>query len=463
MPKIKNFVVDTNVILYSPKALETFENNNIYMPAVVLEELDSFKKNVDLNGYNAREFIRRIEEYRMAGDLQKGIKLDSGGKLYIAFHDQESRSLIPDEFERKNDNLILSLAMKLKKSKRNETVVISKDVNLRLKANALGIKAEDYYHERRGSFLDNTNDELIVADSYLNELRNSHEMHLPAEIYGIDSEEFQPRANEYFILKSSENPGLSVYVKYIETPEGERYFQTLKMEETDNVYGIKPANRKQRYLLDTLLDPEIDIVFAIGIAGTGKTLLALCAGLNAVLSEGLYKRMVVTRSPIPMGRDLGYLPGGISEKLDPWLKPIYDNLEFIISRGNVSEGKDGVTHKNQLNNMTIEYLKDANLLEIEALTYIRGRTLMDTFVVIDEAQNLSPHEMKTIITRAGHNTKIVFTGDLKQIDNPYLTELDNGLINASEKFTSSKFAHCSTVYLDKGERSRLASEAAKVL
>jgi PhoH-like ATPase len=461
--KIKNFVIDTNVILYSPKALETLDNNDIYIPAVVLEEVDSFKKGVDLNGYNAREFIRKIEEYRESGDLLNGAKLESGATLFIAFHDKLSRDLVPDEFtQRKNDNLILGIAKKLQETSKNETVIISKDVNLRIKANALGLKAEDYYHERRGGFAEAKDDTLYVADSYINTLYSSDELPLPDAFYGINQEDFNPRMNEYFLLKSEVDDKKGALVKYVE--DGDR--KTFKrIEEYENIFGITPANRKQKYLMDALLDPDIDIVFAIGIAGTGKTLLALCSGMFSILSENTYKRMVVTRSPIPMGRDLGYLPGSIAEKLDPWLKPIYDNLEFIIGSSDreFREGKDGVYFKNQMSNITIDYLRDANVLEIEALTYIRGRTLMDTYVVIDEAQNLSPHEMKTIITRAGHNTKIVFTGDLKQIDNPYLNEWDNGLINASEKFTMARFKHCTTVFLDKGERSRLATEAAKVL
>lgn len=462
--KIKNFVIDTNVILYSPKALETFDDNNIYIPAIVLEELDSFKKGVDLNGYNAREFTRKIEDYRTGGDLLKGVKMESGATLFISFHDKESKDAVPEEFSgRKNDNLILGIAKKLQNEGRNETIIISKDVNLRVKANALGIKAEDYYHERMSGFTDPKDDTIFVPDSYINMMYQEAELPLPDYIYGIDMADFKPRINEYFLLKSEVDDKKGVLVKYYENESGEALF--IRVPEYENIYGINPANRKQKYLMDALLDPDIDVVFAIGIAGTGKTLLAICAGMFSVLNEGTYKKMLVTRSPIPMGRDLGYLPGTIAEKLDPWLKPIYDNLEFIIGNSNkeIRDGKDGIYYKSQMNNITIDYLKSSNILEIEALTYIRGRTLIDTYVVVDEAQNLSPHEMKTIITRAGNNAKIIFTGDLKQIDNPYLNEWDNGLINASEKFTQARFKHSATVFLDKGERSRLATEAAKVL
>jgi PhoH-like ATPase len=462
--KIKNFVIDTNVILYSPKALETFDDNNIYIPAIVLEELDSFKKGVDLNGYNAREFIRHIEDYRQGGDLLKGVKMESGATLFISFHDKESKDAVPEEFSgRKNDNLILGIAKKLQKESSNDTIIISKDVNLRVKANALGIKAEDYYHERTNSLANAKEDTLYVPDSYINYMYQNEELPMPDYIYGIEMADFKPRMNQYFLLKSEVDDKKGVLVKYYETEAGEGLF--IRVPEYTNIYGINPANRQQKYLMDALLDPDIDVVFVIGTAGTGKTLLALCAGMFSVLNEETYKKMLVTRSPIPMGRDLGFLPGTISDKLDPWLKPIYDNLEFILANSNkeIRDNKDGIRYTSQSNTITIDYLKSSNILEIEALTYIRGRTLSNTYVVIDEAQNLSPHEMKTIITRAGNNTKVVFTGDLKQIDNPYLNEWDNGLINASEKFTQARFKHSATVYLDKGERSRLASEAAKVL
>ncbi|MGE4265875.1 MAG: PhoH family protein [Deferribacterales bacterium] len=464
--KVKNFIIDTNVILYSPNCLETFDNNNIILPAVVLEEVDSFKKNLDLNGYNARSFIRIVEKYReeKEGDLLKGIKLDSGGKFTIRFQDEKTRSLIPAGFDiSKNDNIILATALQVKQESKLETIIVSKDVNLRIKANAVGLDAEDYYHEKTTSFIDQTDDTLFVPDEYINTLYQEKELPVPEGVRRQDSEKFLPRVNEYFILKGEISPQKSALVRYIGNGNPmDGAFRLLHQNEP--ILGVTPANRKQIYLMDSLLDPDIDVVFAIGIAGTGKTLLALCAGLHSVLNDK-YKRLVVTRSPIPMGRDLGYLPGNINEKLDPWLKPIYDNMEFIVymmDKGRI-EIKDEYLSKNQMHEATIDYLKASKMLEIEALTYIRGRTLMDTYLVVDEAQNLSPHEIKTIITRAGVNSKMVFTGDLKQIDNPYLNERDNGLVNASEKFAYARFKHASTIYLDKGERSRLATIAAEIL
>lgn len=464
--KVKNFIIDTNVILYAPNSLETFDNNNIILPAVVLEEVDSFKKNLDLNGYNARSFIRIIEKYReeREGDLLKGVKLESGGKLTIRFQDEKIRGLVPASFDiSKNDNIILATALAVKQESKLETIIVTKDVNLRIKANAVGLDAEDYYHEKMTSFIDQTDDTLFVPDEYINTLYQEKELPVPEGVRRQDHANFLPRVNEYFILKSELNQQKSALVRYIGDGTVEKGAFKL-LHQNEPILGITPANRKQIYLMDSLLDPDIDIVFAMGIAGTGKTLLALCAGLHCVLNDK-YKRMVVTRSPIPMGRDLGYLPGNITDKLDPWLKPIYDNMEFIIymmDKGK-TEIKDDLGSKHQMHETTIEYLKSSKMLEIEALTYIRGRTLTDTFLVVDEAQNLSPHEMKTIITRAGVNSKLVFTGDLKQIDNPYLNERDNGLVNASEKFTYAKFEHAATVYLDKGERSRLASIAAEIL
>jgi len=463
--KVKNFIIDTNVILYSPNCIETFDNNNIILPAVVLEEVDSFKKNVDLNGYNARQFIRIVEQYREdKGDLLKGVPLPDGGKFSIRFQNESTKAMIPPGFDiGKNDNIILAVALQVQQESKKETVIVSKDVNLRIKANAMGLKAEDYYHEKSTSFIEQDDDTLYVQDDYIDELYHAKELPCPDGIYRNEDAEFAPRVNEYFILKGQINQQKSALVRYVGNgTDDSGVFRLLHQNEP--VLGITPANRKQIYLMDSLLDPEIDIVFAIGIAGTGKTLLALCAGLHSVLNDR-FKRLVVTRSPIPMGRDIGYLPGGINEKLDPWLKPIYDNMEFIVhmmDKGKL-ETKDEYLSKSQMHDATIDYLKSSKMLEIEALTYIRGRTLMDTYLVIDESQNLSPHEIKTIITRAGVNSKLVFTGDLKQIDNPYLNERDNGLVNASEKFTYARFKHASTIYLDKGERSRLASVAAEIL
>lgn len=463
--KVKNFIIDTNVILYSPNCIETFDNNNIVLPAVVLEEVDSFKKNVDLNGYNARQFIRIVEHYREEkGDLLKGVSLESGGKFSIRFQDENTKANIPAGFDSsKNDNIILAVAMQVKKESKKPTVIVSKDVNLRIKANAMGLDAEDYYHEKSTSFIEQHDDTLFVPDEYIDTLYQEKELPCPTGVYRQDEEEFAPRVNEYFILKGQVNNQKSALARYIGNGTDDTGVFRL-LHHGEPILGITPANRKQIYLMDSLLDPDIDIVFAIGIAGTGKTLLALCAGLHSVLNDK-FKRLIVTRSPIPMGRDIGYLPGSISDKLDPWLKPIYDNMEFIVhmmDKGKL-ETKDEYLSKSQMHDATIDYLKSSKMLEIEALTYIRGRTLMDTYLVIDESQNLSPHEIKTIITRAGVNSKLVFTGDLKQIDNPYLNEKDNGLVSASEKFTYARFKHASTIYLDKGERSRLASMAAEIL
>ncbi|PLX69562.1 MAG: phosphate starvation-inducible protein PhoH [Denitrovibrio sp.] len=463
--KVKNFIIDTNVILYSPNCIETFDNNNIVLPAVVLEEVDSFKKNVDLNGYNARSFIRIVEQYREEkGDLLKGVKLESGGQFSVRFQDEQTKSKIPSGFDNgKNDNVILAIALQVKEESKRETIIVSKDVNLRIKANAMGLDAEDYYHEKSTSLIDQHDDTLFVPDDYIDTLYHEKELPCPTGVYRQDEGEFAPRVNEYFILKGQENPQKSALARYIGNGTDEDGAFRL-LHQNEPVLGITPANRKQIYLMDSLLDPDIDVVFAIGIAGTGKTLLALCGGLHSVLNDS-YKRLVVTRSPIPMGRDIGYLPGTMSEKMDPWLKPVYDNMEFIVhmmDKGKI-DTKDEFFSKSQMHDATIDYLKSSKMLEIEALTYIRGRTLMDTYLVIDEAQNLTPHEMKTIITRAGINSKLVFTGDMKQIDNPYLNERDNGLVNASEKFTYARFKHASTIYLDKGERSRLASVAAEIL
>ncbi|MBN2231374.1 MAG: PhoH family protein [Deltaproteobacteria bacterium] len=457
--KTKNFVLDTNVILYAPHCLETFADNNIHIPAIVLEEIDSLKKSGDLRGYNAREFIRLVERYRLTGNLRDGVRLDSGGMLFVVLSDGAA-AIPPDFSNSKNDNIILGAALGVKERSRQETTLISKDVNLRIKANVLGLAADDYNHEKTTTARPPEGECTVgVPDDVIDAIYAA----APDRIFDIDSLGLHdpPPLNGYRIFKSTSNDKKSALMRYSGDPRRQGF---RRLTTVDDVLGITPVNAKQRFLLDALLDPAVQIVFAIGIAGTGKTLLSLAAGMLQVLS-GPFKKLVATRSPVPMGRDLGYLPGDIQEKLDPWLKPIYDNLELIIDNlhDDAPGFKDEMLIKRQYTEITMDYLRQTKMVEIDALTYIRGRTYNDSFIVIDESQNLTPHEAKTIITRAGNNTKLILTGDPEQIDNPYLDERDNGLVNAAEKFRLNNSGIAATVILDKCERSRLADEAAQIL
>jgi PhoH-like ATPase len=457
----KNFIIDTNVILYSPNCLETFDDNDVYIPAIVLEELDKFKSSYDMKGYHAREFIRKLELLRSQGNLLNGMPLQKGGNLYVRFYNNIHN--LPDDFSNsKNDNFILGVALDVKSESEYETVLISKDVNLRIKADVLGLQSEDYYHDKSNKNFDLSRDVIVTEDYIINELYKNGLLEFEKLVILSDFKDVLHN-NEYLLLKSVENEKKSALVKFIKESETPGVFKVIRS--IDPIFGVVPSNYKQKFLVDALLDPNIKVVFAIGIAGTGKTLLSISAGLTSIFNKD-FKKMVVTRSPVPMGRDIGYLPGRIVEKMDPWLKPVYDNLEFLIDQLNDDKNpvlKDDGLLKKHMNEITLEYLNASGIIEVEALTFIRGRTFQDTFLIIDEAQNLTPHETKTIITRAGNNTKIVLTGDPFQIDNPYLDERDNGLVYSSEKFKQKDSAIAATIYLDKCERSVLAEQAAEYL
>lgn len=461
MPKSnkKNFIIDTSVILHSPYCLDSFDDNDLHIPAVVLEELDKLKNGFDSRSYNAREFIRLLEEYRAMGNLLKGVKLKSGGQLFVRFHTDENS--MPADFKKNvNDNFILKTALNVKSNSKRPTILVSKDVNLRIKAEILGIEAEDYYHEKTFESLDIDDTIYLPSEEDIDLIYNK-------QCVKLDNFDWKKNDNtkslpDYAKITSFTNIKKSALCRVKDTDQG-KMLELIKPQ--NGHFYITPLNYKQKFLYDALLNNEIKLVFAIGVAGTGKTLLSIAAGLSQVLLNK-YKKMVITRSHVPMGRDLGYLPGNLNEKLEPWLKPIYDNMELILD--NLSEDKQPVSKDNTLlkkhmNELTLDYLKNTKFLEIEAISFIRGRTFHESFLLIDEAQNLTPHEVKTIITRAGQNTKIVLTGDPSQIDNPYLDERDNGLVYTSERFKKNNSRLAATIILDKCERSEIAQEASDFL
>ena len=460
---MKNFVLDTNVILYSPNCLETFEENNIIIPSMVLEELDSFKRHYDPRGFAARQFSRQLDEMRQQGDLLKGVETDTGGKLFVRFYDDQTQ--LPREMQvtsakTASDNMILNVALSVKNESKLPTIVVSKDINVRIKANILGVESEDYYHNKTLSSVEEDTLYVLVPADYMNRLYQ--EKVLPVEGYRSDDLELSPYANDYLLLKNEADLNQSALVQFRKDEKGEGFFHLLgKMED---VFGIRPRNHKQRFLMDAILSESTDIVFAMGIAGSGKTLVSLACALDMVLEER-FKRLIIARPIIPMGPDPGALPGTEYEKVRPWLQPIYDNLEFLVD--NLANGGGGHGKGRDLSHgardITLQYLFDAKLIEVQPLAYIRGRSVSNGIFMIDEAQNLTPHEVKTIITRAGENTKIILTGDIYQIDSPYLSSGDNGLAVAAEKFRLADEDIASNIYLDKGERSRLATMAATIL
>ena len=431
---VKTFVIDTNVFIHRPDAILSFRDNEIVIPLWVLEELDNLKKSREERGRNARESIRLLDELSRHGDLKEGVKMDNGSTLRVWISNTRNLDKIPLDLETdKNDNKILLAAYSLQQEGKR-VFFVSKDISARLKATALGIKAVDY--EKQKVNIDSLYKgyiEMDVGQDSLHELMSSGAIPWNAR--------FIP--NEFVVLreaKSSET-ALSRY------KEGESYLQFVPP--LDGVCGIRPLNRNQEMALNLLLDDSISLVTLVGKAGTGKTLLALAAGLNKALTEDRFSRVLLARPIIPMGKDIGYLPGDKIDKLSNWMQPVYDNLEYILS----------VDRK--LRDLTVDQLINRRLIEIEALTYIRGRSLPNQFIIIDEAQNLSPHEVKTIVSRAGTGTKVVLTGDPYQIDTPYLDSNSNGLTFLVEAFKGQRpYGH---ITLEKSERSPLAEMAAELL
>lgn len=437
----KTFILDTNVLLLDPLAINKFgANNKVFIPLTVIEELDKFKKDQNENGRNARYFSRLIDGFRTGGSLFTGIKLDNGGTLQVSVTKEYKVNSVSGLRLDLNDNLILASALQLKDDGENVTL-ITKDINLRLKSDAVNIHAEDYettdvtidelYSGQRTAPLDLEKIEEFERERFL-------------KIEPGDIQNIYP--NEYLILVDKNNPFKKVLGRYHARKGG--IVPLIKPKE--GVWGIHPKNIEQQFALDALLNNEINLVSLVGKAGTGKTLLAIAAGLECAITKQNYSRVLVSRPIVPMGRDLGFLPGDISEKLGPWMQPIFDNIDFLFG------------NQRARNEMTTwDELINQGLLHVEPLTYIRGRSLPQQFMIVDESQNLTPHEIKTIITRAGEGTKIVLTGDSEQIDNPYLDSLNNGLVYTIDKLKGEDIvAH---VKLQVGERSPLSEIASKLL
>ncbi len=450
----KTFVLDTNVILFDPQAIMKLGANDIVIPIIVIEEMDRFKKDLNENGRNARQFSRFLDEMRGKGSLLDGVPLDSkGGVLYIDLPDEKVGLQMPGFLEGKTgDNVILATALKHKNiDNRKMVVLITKDTNLRIKADLLGIKAVDYEPG------DQRIDELYAGIRYLDCTKEDIDMFFREKRIPLSNLKntagIQP--NEYVILKNIVEPSHTALGRY---DLGSNSIVQLLKGVADGVWGIIPRNVEQIFAMDMLMNDDMRLVSLVGKAGTGKTLLALAAGLSLTIDSGSYARLLVSRPVFPLGKDIGYLPGDIEEKLNPWMAPIFDNLEYILGSGEASTaGKKkqtgGVRKWQELINQ--------GMLNIEPLTYIRGRSIANQYLIVDEAQNLTPHEIKTIITRAGNFTKIVLTGDCYQIDNPYIDSSSNGLTYIVERFKGQKIsAH---VTLAKGERSELAELAANLL
>ena len=433
----KVFILDTNVLLHDPNAIFKFEDNDLVIPIYVIEEIDRFKRDSTERGRNAREVGRLIDGLRdsSGGTLAHGVPVGNGGTLsvYVPERPAELRAALNPK---SGDNAILQVANELRIAHPGRTTVfITMDINLRIRADALGLMTASY--ENQAVKPDDLDPGLVELDAA------SLDEFFAAGTVRVDDPRLYP--NVCVMLRSNEDPRRTALGR----ADGNGNVRRLSVP-ADGVMGIRPRNREQTFALDLLLDDAVRLVTLVGSAGTGKTLLALAAGLKRCVEHGAFTRLLVSRPVIPLGRDLGYLPGDVDEKLGPWMKPIFDNLEFLLMAGGKRRGVP-----------ELEDMMTSGLIEIEPLTYIRGRSLPQQYVIVDEAQNLTPHEVKTIVTRCGEGTKIVLTGDPFQIDNPYVDGATNGLSFAANRLKGE--ALIGHIVLKRGERSDLANLAASKL
>jgi PhoH-like ATPase len=435
----KVFVLDTNVLLHDPMAIFHFQEHDIVIPIVVIEEIDTFKKDQTDLGRNARNVSRQLDKLRATGTLSQGVPLEGGGSLKVDVA-QHSMDLITTLDKHKADNLILACALDLMNVRKEKVVMVSKDTNLRIKADALGLLAEDY-----------TTDKVAVDELYTGTVvwtvdPSQVDLMFDGGLVPEPDQELNP--NQFVTLVDRSNETHTALGRFY-AADG-RIHPLKRMEVAP--WGIKPRNREQQFALELLLDDTVQVVTLLGKAGTGKTLLAIAAGLQQVVDDERFNKLLVSRPVMPMGRDLGFLPGDINEKLRPYMQPIYDNLDFIVAAN---------MEQRRRSSMTPGQLEEGGYMAVEPLTYIRGRSIPNQFIIVDEAQNLTPHEVKTILTRAGDGTKIVLTGDPFQIDNPYVDASTNGLSYLAEHFKHLELA--GHVTLNKGERSKMAELASNLL
>lgn len=441
----KVFILDTNILLNSPDSIFKFDDNDVVIPISVIEEVDTFKKDLSETGRNAREVSRILDKLRLRGTLSSGVKVfperpDSGSIFIYLGHNME---ILPELLADSTDNHILAIALTLQKQfgEGRNVIIITKDSNLRIKADAFGIHAEDFEADKVDvSELYKGFSNIKVSSDVINKFYTKRTIKL-------EQDDLVP--NQFVILEEENDSSQFVYGVY------DALDDQIKMLDphSEGVWGIYPRNLEQTFALEALLDDNIKLVTLSGGAGTGKTLMAIAAGLAKTTDEDEYHKLLVARPIFPLGKDLGFLPGDLDEKLNPWMQPIYDNLELLLS--------GGLHTKQKRLSKSYQELINQGMLQVEPLTYIRGRSLPNIFFIVDEAQNLTPHEIKTILTRAGEGTKIVLTGDPYQIDNPYIDSQNNGLTYVIEKFKNERIA--AHVTLMRGERSELATAAATLL
>ena len=439
MSRKKIYVLDTSVYLTNADAIYAFKNNDVYVPLKVFEEIDKHKKRQDLVGAQARKIIRIWDELRSKGNLKKGVRIRQGlGIVKSVSAADIDRDDLPQDLDIKiPDHLIIATARAVARESERKVILVSRDINMRVIADAIGLPCEDFQNQQ---IVDDSDSiytgfsEVLVDDGIIDQFYDKKDVYL---------ENTNLKTNEYVMLISNANEKKTALGRFVNEHTPVKQLRKDKR----GVWGIKPRNKEQSFLIDALMDPDIEVITAIGKAGSGKTLCAIAAALEQTLDErtSTYTRVIVSRPVQPLGKDIGFLPGTMEEKMSPWLMPIQDNLQTLM-------GNDKVT---------LDMYLEKGTIEIEAITYIRGRSIGKAFIIIDEAQNLTTHELKTIITRVGEGTKIVLTGDVEQIDNVYIDATTNGLTHAVEKFKDFELA--AHVTLLKGERSRVATFAAQNL
>jgi PhoH-like ATPase len=438
---VKNYILDTNVLLHNPNSLLSFQENHVLIPIEVIEEIDLFKRESTERGQNARTVSRTLDGLRTRGRLSEGVTLPNGAHVRIIFETRKKRNGQAGSRPESVDARIISLALAVQKADPEvPTILVTKDINLRIKADALGLAAEDYETDHvqikdlyTGMF------EWVIPTERMAAFRANGDLELEPEPGRL------AHPNDYCTLIDAANPKRTALAKI--NPAVTHLVPIIDSRE--GIWGIKPRNREQNFAFDALLDDRVKLVTLMGKAGTGKTLMAMAAGLKRTVLDREFRRLIVARPTVSVGKELGFLPGTLEEKLNPWMQPIHDALEML------SDLNMGNEHRRSMD------LMRSGSLVVEALSYIRGRSIANQFMVIDEAQNLTPLEVKTIITRVGHGTKIVFTGDPYQIDNPYIDSSSNGFNYVVSKFRDQPIA--AHIELQKGERSELAELAANLL
>ena len=441
----KVFILDTNILLNNPLSIYQFDDNDVVIPISVIEEIDNFKKDMSDIGRNAREVSRMMDKMRNHGNLSSGIPIfedrKDSGMLFVYLG--QNMDILPELLASNTDNHILAIGLTLQNQfgDKRKVSIITKDTNLRIKADAFGLAAEDFEADKVDiSDFYTGHRKITAATSEINTLYAERELKLEGE---------DLKANEFVILEENGNSEQYVYGMY----DKEADLIKLTENRVEGVWGIHSRNVEQAMALDALLDDSVRLVTISGQAGTGKTLMAIAAGLQKTTDEDIYQKLLVSRPVFPLGRDIGYLPGDLDEKLNPWMQPIFDNIELLLG--------GGVGGRQKRLSKSYQELINQGILAVEPLTYIRGRSIPNQFFIVDEAQNLTAHEVKTILTRAGEGTKIILTGDPYQIDNPYIDSQNNGLTYVIERFKDQPIA--AHVTLSKGERSDLASIAADLL